>query len=108
MGAIVPIIVVTGFWLAFGGLGSLIVYCGNKRRLFNTDPNTSVILTMLILTSLCCWLFWLLCFMAQMNPQIGPMLKPEMVATISCQWFGKCIPCAPKYGEHILNPGPSC
>lgn len=32
--------VVTLFWACVGILGPIIVYCGNKRRLFKADPNT--------------------------------------------------------------------
>lgn len=40
----------------------------------------------LALTGACCWLFWLCCYMAQMNPLVGPILEPKALAAIHYHW----------------------
>lgn len=40
----------------------------------------------LIMTGACCWLFWLVCYMSQMNPLIGPILDTNALAAMHYYW----------------------
>ena len=42
----------------------------------------------LMITGACCWLFWLCCYMSQMNPLIGPILETKALYAMKVQWDG--------------------
>ncbi|KAH8242175.1 V-type proton ATPase subunit e 2 [Drosophila bipectinata] len=54
-------------------------------------PHQNLIRCVLMLTAACCWLFWLCCYMAQMNPLIGPKLKRDVVAIIGREWHNEIV-----------------
>ena len=60
--AALPVIMFTLIW---GGVGIVAPY------FVKAGPNKRLIQTCLALTGASCWLFWLCCYMAQMNPLIG-------------------------------------
>ena len=60
--AALPVIMFTLIW---GGVGIVAPY------FVKAGPNKRLIQTCLALTAACCWLFWLCCYMSQMNPLIG-------------------------------------
>ena len=60
--AALPVIMFTLIW---GGVGIVAPY------FVKAGPNKRLIQTCLALTAACCWLFWLVCYMSQMNPLIG-------------------------------------
>ena len=72
----IPIVVVSLFWL---GVGAVIPW-------FIKGPNRSTIRTMIALTAVCCWLFWLIAYMSQLNPILGPTLKKENYNAIKSEW----------------------
>ena len=41
---------------------------------------------MLIMTAVCCWLQWFLCFLSQLNPLAGPTLSKENIDIIRWSW----------------------
>ncbi|CAG9808999.1 unnamed protein product [Chironomus riparius] len=49
-------------------------------------PNRGIVQCVLILTGACCWLFWLCCYMAQMNPLIGPKLHQNTILIMAREW----------------------
>jgi len=76
-GVAIPLIVVTLFWAIIGGGVPWVIPRG---------PNRGIIQTMLVLTAVCCYLFWLLCFLHQMNPLIGPQLDNSTLRYLQHKW----------------------
>ena len=74
-----PVLFFTAFWGIIGGILPFFVPNG---------PNKSVIQVILVMTAVCCWLFWLCCYMAQMNPLIGPNLSQKSLFAIKTYWKG--------------------
>ena len=71
--AALPVIMFTLIW---GGVGIVAPY------FVKAGPNKRLIQTSLALTAACCWLFWLCCYMAQMNPLIGEStVQPSLEIT---------------------------
>lgn len=51
-------------------------------------PNKGVTQVVLVITASTCWLFWLLCYMHQMNPLIGPQLHNTTILALKYLWDG--------------------
>merc|ERR1711983_44792 len=75
----IPIIIFSVFW---GIVGIICPFLVPK------NPNRGVAQVTLILTAACCWIFWLCCYMAQMNPLIGPVLPQKALFAIQTYWSG--------------------
>lgn len=41
---------------------------------------------MIIMTAVCCYMFWILVFLHQLNPLIGPQLDVKTIRWMSDQW----------------------
>jgi V-type H+-transporting ATPase subunit e len=72
-----PLIVFTVIW---GIVGIILPFLVPK------GPNRGVIQVVLMLTGATCWLFWLCCYMTQMNPLIGPRLANHTLLLIAREW----------------------
>ncbi|VDK19864.1 unnamed protein product [Anisakis simplex] len=77
MSIVIPLAAVSAFWLVIGAGGPFVVPKG---------PNKGIIQTMIILTAACCWLFWILVYLHQLNPLIGPQLPVRTIKWISEKW----------------------
>ena len=75
----VPVFIFTAIW---GIVGGVLPFFVPKNR------NRGVIQVTLILTGVCCWLFWLCCYMCQMNPLIGPVLDQRALFAVKTLWVG--------------------
>ncbi|KAM7426525.1 hypothetical protein ABFA07_009371 [Porites harrisoni] len=79
--AVVPVIVVTAVWVIVGGVIPFFIKGQNKR----------LIQTMLVLTAVCCWLFWVCAYFCQLNPLIGPELSLEALKAAVKEWGGRTV-----------------
>ncbi|XP_011497945.1 PREDICTED: V-type proton ATPase subunit e 2-like [Ceratosolen solmsi marchali] len=72
-----PILFFTVIW---GAVGIVLPFFVPK------GPNKGILQVILMLTAFTCWLFWLCCYMAQMNPLIGPALKNNTILLMGREW----------------------
>ncbi|VDL59467.1 unnamed protein product [Hymenolepis diminuta] len=77
MGYELPLTVVTIFWALVGCGVPLIIPKG---------PNRGLIQIFIIMTSVCCYLFWLMTFLGQLNPLYGPQLKNSTIRIVRKEW----------------------
>nr|ALS05197.1 vacuolar ATP synthase subunit e 2 [Tortanus dextrilobatus] len=73
----VPILFFTLIWGLVGGIAPKFVPQGSHK---------SLIQMCLLMTGACCWLFWLCCYMAQMNPLVGPEMDIKSLTAMKHYW----------------------
>ena len=59
-----------------------------SKNIKSQFKNIFVRQVVLMLTGACCWLFWLCCYMSQMNPLIGPVLETKALFAMKREWGG--------------------
>ncbi|CDW56598.1 Vacuolar ATP synthase subunit H [Trichuris trichiura] len=72
----VTFVLVTLFWIAAAGSS----YFAPK------NPNRGLIQMMIVLSSCCCYTFWLLAFLHQLNPLFGPIVSNQTVMYMKHAW----------------------
>lgn len=70
---------ITAFWIFVGIFGPILVPLTNNRGLIQCG---------LIMSAVCCWLFWALAYLHQQNPLIGPTLQRSEMLCIGKEWQG--------------------
>ncbi|XP_044730749.1 V-type proton ATPase subunit e 2-like [Chrysoperla carnea] len=81
-----------GVWIPFATISTFWGIIGIVCPFFAKGPNTGVIRTCLILTACCAWLFWVVTFLAQLNPLEGPSIKKAAHLMLACNWGNKIDP----------------
>ncbi|KAI6207119.1 hypothetical protein M3Y94_00993400 [Aphelenchoides besseyi] len=96
----IPLVAVTAFWVLVGAGGPFLVPSGPNRGnsfvfdfLFLINGHlqkhvvfSGIIQTMIILTAVCCHLFWIIVYLHQLNPLIGPQIPVKTIWWINQQW----------------------
>ncbi|XP_044737666.1 V-type proton ATPase subunit e 2-like [Chrysoperla carnea] len=80
--AFFPCLIFTAFWGFVGVVLPILVPKG---------PNREIIRVVLMLTAATCWGFWVCCYMAQMNPLIGPKMTNNTILMVMREW-GDAVP----------------
>lgn len=75
----------SGYWVPQGPHKQLI-QVGLESVLLTRDSFIFFFQVCLVMTGACCWLFWLCCYMSQMNPLIGPIVTSNTAAAIHYFW----------------------
>jgi len=72
-----PVVAFTLIWGLVGGVAPRFVPSG---------PHKQLLQLCLVMTGLCCWMFWLFCYMCQMNPLLGPALDKNALVAVKHYW----------------------
>jgi len=80
----ISIVIISAVWAFVGIVLPFLVQC-----LMSRSPNKGIIQICLVLTAVCCYIFWLTTFIAQLNPLIGPELDVGLIRVIQKEWGGK-------------------
>jgi V-type H+-transporting ATPase subunit e len=75
--AILPLVLFTAIFGVIAGVLPIFI---------PKNPNKGVFQVVLLLIGVCCWLFWICCYMSQMNPLIGPKLNQRTLLAIKEYW----------------------
>ena len=93
--AALPVILFTLIWLGVGAVAPYFVPPGPNKKLIQVKNQTfsppayrniTNAKVCLGLTGACCWLFWLCCYMSQMNPLLGPELDTKARFAMKAYW----------------------
>ncbi|GAV00329.1 hypothetical protein RvY_11196 [Ramazzottius varieornatus] len=77
MGAL-AVVLITFFWLAVGVVGPFVL----PKRIHDRG----LIRVMLVLTAVCCYMFWLVGYMCQLHPLWGPRFNPKVLVAMRREW----------------------
>ncbi|EDW58933.1 uncharacterized protein VhaM9.7-d [Drosophila virilis] len=71
------LILFTIFWVLFGAIGWMVAAFFKERTLIRCC---------ILLTAACCWLVWLVTFLMQMNPLVGPRVGQLNILGMISYW----------------------
>ncbi|CAN7999263.1 unnamed protein product [Ixodes pacificus] len=74
---VAPVAIVSVFWVIVGAIVPWFIPKGSQR---------GIIQSMLVITSISCYMFWLCTYMSQMYPLVGPSLNNHTVVAIEAYW----------------------
>ncbi|VUZ55945.1 unnamed protein product [Hymenolepis diminuta] len=80
LGFFIPFAVMTSFWGLVGIIGP---FCVPK------SPNKELWRVSIVLTAICCYLSWLIFFLAQWHPFYGPTLSSKTLRVMQLEWKPK-------------------
>ncbi|KAI8774551.1 V-type proton ATPase subunit e [Biomphalaria glabrata] len=83
--------VICGFWAFIAIICPILI-----QFLMAKSPNKGIVQICLVLTGVCCFIFWIVTFFAQLNPLIGPQLHTDLIRWILIEWYDE----APWAHEH--------
>ncbi|XP_076461363.1 V-type proton ATPase subunit e-like [Babylonia areolata] len=73
--------VITAVWAFIGIVLPILV-----QFLMWKSPNKGIIQICLIMTAVCCYLFWISTYLCQLNPLIGPQLHTDLIRMMQNEW----------------------
>ncbi|XP_012945551.1 V-type proton ATPase subunit e [Aplysia californica] len=73
--------IITAVWAFVGIVLPVLVHF-----LMGRSPNKGIVQICLVLTAVCCYIFWLTTFISQLNPLIGPELDVGLIRMIQMEW----------------------
>jgi len=76
--------IMTSIWAFVGIIMPILV-----QFFMSNSPNKGITQICLVLTAVCCYIFWLTTFIAQLNPLIGPELESGLIRMIQMEWNQK-------------------
>ncbi|EDV93838.1 V-type proton ATPase subunit e [Drosophila grimshawi] len=82
MNKYISLSIFTTFWIVFAIVGWLIALFFEER---------SLIRCCVLLTAVCCWIAWLITFLMQMNPLIGPRTDQRIILGMVSYWQNSYI-----------------
>ncbi|XP_023175185.1 V-type proton ATPase subunit e [Drosophila hydei] len=82
MNKYVSLIIFTVFWALFAGVGCIVAKYFKERTLIRCC---------VLLTAACCWLVWLVTFLMQLNPLVGPRLQQMDILGMLSYWESSYI-----------------
>lgn len=78
----IVLIVLTSFWILFAVIGCLAAKHFKER---------GVIRCCILLSAVCCWLLWIVTFLMQLNPLIGPRVNQKVIYGMMSYWENSFI-----------------
>ena len=97
----IPVLLFSAIWGVVGLVLPFVVPRGPHKSVIQVMHNNDIFMiafiynelkflvqVVLMITGACCWLFWLCCYMSQMNPLIGPILETKTLYAMKTQWGG--------------------
>ncbi|XP_059148781.1 V-type proton ATPase subunit e-like [Physella acuta] len=73
--------VISAIWAFIGIILPIIIHFVMAK-----SPNRGIVQICLILTAVCCFIFWIVTYIAQLNPLIGPQLKLGVIKMMLLEW----------------------
>ncbi|KAH9425613.1 vacuolar H[+] ATPase M9.7 subunit a [Dermatophagoides pteronyssinus] len=50
------------------------------------NPNKEIVKLMIVMSTICCYIMWLVTYMSQMNPLFGPVISTATASLMRREW----------------------